>query len=155
ALTTYLTTDIAPVPLLWVLPLALYLLSFILVFLRRPPLAHGSMVRLQAFLIVPLAVLIFWGSSVEVVQALPFHVVTFFVTAMVCHGELARRRPDASHLTEFYLWIALGGALGGVFNVLVAPHIFNSVLEYPVMLVLAAALRPRMPAIGRRSTRDL
>ncbi|MGH7514231.1 MAG: fused MFS/spermidine synthase [Gemmatimonadales bacterium] len=156
ALTTYLTTDIAPVPLLWILPLALYLLSFILVFVRRPPLAHAAMVRLQASLIVLLAVLIFWGSSVEVVQALPFHVVGFFVTAMVCHGELARRRPDASHLTEYYLWIAVGGALGGVFNVLVAPRIFNTVLEYPVMLVLAAALRPRMlPAVPRRPIQGL
>lgn len=156
ALTTYVTTDIAPVPLLWVLPLALYLLSFILVFVRRPPFAHALMIRLQAPLIVLLAVLIFWGSSVEVVQALPFHVVGFFLTAMVCHGELARRRPDASHLTEYYLWIAVGGALGGVFNVLVAPRIFNSVLEYPVMLVLAAALRPRMRhAVARRPTQDL
>ena len=155
ALTTYLTTDIAPVPLLWVLPLALYLLSLILVFMRRPPLAHASMVRLQALLIVPLAVLIFWSSTVQVIQALPFHVLAFFVTAMVCHGELARRRPDASHLTEYYLWIALGGALGAVFNVLVAPHIFRSVLEYPVMLVLAAALRPRTPPVPRRSRRGL
>ena len=145
ALTTYLTTDIAPVPLLWVLPLALYLLSFILVFVRRPPLAHASMVRLQAALLVLLAVLIFWGSGVEVIAGLPFHLVGFFVTAMVCHGELARRRPDAAHLTEYYLWIAVGGALGGAFNVLIAPHIFDSVLEYPVMLVLAAALRPRTP----------
>jgi len=156
ALTTYLTTDIAAVPLLWVLPLALYLLSFVLVFARHPPFPHGFTVRWQAPLIVLLAVLIFWGAITEVVLSLPFHLVGFFVTAMVCHGELARRRPDVSHLTEFYLWIAVGGALGGAFNVLLAPRIFNTVLEYPLMLMLGAALRPRMAAgAPRRAILDL
>jgi spermidine synthase len=71
------------------------------------------------------------------------HLLAFFVTAMVCHGELARLRPRVRHLTEFYLWLSVGGMLGGLFNALVAPVLFATVLEYPIALVLACALRPR------------
>ena len=72
------------------------------------------------------------------------HLVTFFVTALMCHGELARRRPHAAHLTEFYIWIAFGGALGGTFNALVAPLAFDSILEYPLAIALACMLRPAL-----------
>ena len=61
------------------------------------------------------------------------HLATFFVTAMVCHRELAERRPGVRYLTEFYIWMSLGGVLGGVFNSLVAPHLFSRVLEYPLV----------------------
>jgi hypothetical protein len=72
----------------------------------------------------------------------PTHLATFFLTALVCHGELARDRPSVTHLTEFYLWMSVGGVLGGIFNVIVAPQVFDSVLEYPIAIVLAAWLRP-------------
>ena len=105
--TTYLTTDIAPIPLLWVVPLALYLLSFVLTFASRPLVPHGLMVRAlpitALILLVPLAaglVQWFW---------MPVHLLFFFVAAMACHGELARRRPPPGELTGFYLAIALGG----------------------------------------------
>jgi hypothetical protein len=74
----------------------------------------------------------------------PTHLAAFFLTALVCHGELAKDRPSVSHLTEFYLWLSVGGVLGGIFNVIVAPHVFDSVLEYPIAIILAAALRPTL-----------
>ena len=148
-ITTYLTADIAAVPLLWVVPLVVYLLTFILTFARRPPLPHSAMLRLQTLLVVPLIVFLFWGAYVTSPRLMPFHLAAFFVTAMVCHGELARTRPPADRLTEFYLCIALGGALGGAFNVLIAPVLFTTVLEYPLMLVAAVALRPSVVG-GRR-----
>ncbi len=141
-ITTYLTVDIAAMPLLWVIPLVVYLLTFILTFARRPPLPHSGMLRLQPLLTVPLIVFLFWGAYLTSPRLMPFHLAAFFVAAMVCHGELARTRPPADRLTEFYLYIALGGALGGAFNVLIAPVLFTTVLEYPLMLVAACALRP-------------
>jgi SAM-dependent methyltransferase len=141
-ITTYLTADIAAVPLLWVVPLVVYLLTFILTFARRPLLPHSAMLRVQPILAVPLIVFLFWGAYLTSPRLMPFHLATFFVTAMVCHGQLARTRPPAGRLTEFYLCIALGGALGGAFNVLIAPLLFTTVLEYPLMLVAACALRP-------------
>jgi hypothetical protein len=140
--TTFVTTDIAAAPLLWVIPLALYLLSFVLVFARCSWLPHAWMVRAQPFLVLPLIVLMFVGLQVWPTALLPWHLAAFFVVAMVCHGELARSRPAAKHLTEFYLWLSVGGALGGAFNVLVAPVIFSTVAEYPLALVLALLLRP-------------
>jgi hypothetical protein len=72
----------------------------------------------------------------------PLHLVAFFLVAMVCHGRLAQDRPDAASLTEFYLWISAGGALGGAFNALVAPLVFSSVAEYPIVLTLSCLLLP-------------
>lgn len=144
--TAYLTTDVAAVPLLWVIPLSLYLLSFVLVFARRPPLPQELMVRAQALVVAPLAVLMLVGATRPLWLLGGYHLLALFTTAMVLHGELAARRPPAERLTEFYLWLSVGGALGGVFNVLVAPHVFDSVVEYPLMLVLGCALRPAAPA---------
>ena len=136
--TMHITTDVAAVPLLWVMPLMLYLLTFVIVFARRPWLPHSWMVLAQPFFLIPIGVQQFSGVFLNL--ALPMAV--FFVTTMVCHGELVKRRPQTSHLTEFYLWMSLGGMLGGAFNVLLAPLLFNSVIEYPLMLVLACFLRP-------------
>jgi hypothetical protein len=140
--TTYLTTDLASAPLLWVLPLALYLLTFTLVFAARPPLPHEWMVRVQPAFLVATIYLLLGSSLTRPAVAVPIHLVGFFVAAMVCHGELARRRPAPRHLTEFYLWLSVGGVLGGVFNVLVAPALFNHTWEYPLVLVLAVLARP-------------
>jgi hypothetical protein len=142
-LTTYVTMDIAAVPFLWVVPFALYLTTFVITFARAPILQHQTMVRLQPLFVIPIVVLMFWGSYVATPAFLPLHLTAFFMTAMVCHGELALHRPAATRLTEYYLWLALGGALGGAFNVLIAPNIFTTVLEYPLLLVIACLLRPR------------
>ncbi len=140
AVTTHVTTDVAPVPLLWVLPLALYLLSFVATFARRPwippPLAQrwlplGLMVCLAGQL---------WAPGGPLWLALLLDYALLFLAAVLCHGELARLRPPADRLTEFYLWLALGGALGGAFNTLVAPNVFRSVAEYPLAIAAVALL---------------
>lgn len=138
--TSYLSTDIAPVPLLWIVPLGLYLLSFIVVFARRPVVPHSWMVRALPVGVMGLAFVLGFG----LVQPwlVPLHLLTFFAAAMVCHGELARDRPEPRQLTSFYLAIALGGALGGAFNALVAPVVFDRLAEYPLALVLACLVLP-------------
>jgi len=144
SVTAHITTDLAAVPLLWILPLVLYLLTYVIVFSRRPLLPHGAMVRLHTYVVL-LFVVILYATTIAFFPLpliLLFHLLTFFVTAMVCHGELAKRRPTTEHLTEFYLWMSVGGVLGGAFNALLAPLIFDSIVEYPLAIVLACALRP-------------
>jgi hypothetical protein len=138
--TTYLTTDVAAVPLLWVLPLAIYLLTFIFAFSRWGPVLHAVVLRWQPMLALVMVIFLFWSQYLTVSALLPVHLLVFFATAMMCHGELAARRPAPHALTEFYLWIAVGGALGSALNVLVAPHLFRSVTEYPLMIALSPAL---------------
>ncbi|HEX6885948.1 MAG TPA: fused MFS/spermidine synthase [Planctomycetota bacterium] len=137
--TLHIGTDIAAAPFLWVMPLALYLLTFVIVFARRPILRHTWMVRAQVVLLVLLAVLY---QIPALVALLVLHVGAMFVTAMVCHGELARLRPRATHLTEFYLWMSVGGVLGGILAAIVAPLVFDAVYEYPLALCAALLLRP-------------
>ncbi len=153
--TTYLSTDVAVVPLLWVVPLALYLLTFIIAFARRRLITHELALRLQPVLLLPLAAIIFAGRAGDVRVMAPMHLLLFFVTALVCHGELARLRPGAAHLTDFYLWLSVGGVLGGVFNVLIAPMLFDRVLEYQIILALACALRPWPSIVGSRGRHQL
>jgi hypothetical protein len=152
--TNYITTDIAQVPLLWIIPLAIYLISFVLVFSPKAFIPHGLMVRVQPFLLVALAILFYWGfTKIVAWPFIPFHLLVFFVTAMVCHGEIAYSRPSTFHLTEYYLWISVGGVLGGVFNTLVAPQVFNSFAEYPLMIAIACLLRPSLDSDQRPYTR--
>lgn len=181
--TAHISTDLAAVPLMWIVPLALYLLSFVLVFLRwqlpaagrlrqvltwatvaaavcaaaafgaserhrwldlslrvslalaaagaatlylawDPPTRHRWMVRVQPLFLLPLAMVFFQSMTDWFWTLIALHLAAFFVTAMVCHGELAGSRPHASRLTEFYLWMSLGGVLGGMFSALVAPTLF-------------------------------
>lgn len=151
--TTYLSTDVAAVPLMWVVPLALYLLTFTIAFGTRPLLRHAWMVRAQPFAAVVLLLVLASGVAGRAVEMFPVHLAVFFITAMVCHGELARTRPAASHLTEFYLWLSLGGVLGGGFNAIVAPLAFQSVVEYPIIFALACVLRPARSRSRPRSVR--
>jgi len=140
--TTALTTDVPAIPLFWVLPLALYLISFILVFAKRPPISHEWLVRREPFFILAALIPVVSQVKMPLFVLLPVYLLALFVVAMVCHGELARSRPGVDRLTEFYLWISVGGVLGGIFNSLVAPLIFRSVLEFPLVLIVAALLRP-------------
>ena len=146
--TTHISTDVAAVPLLWVLPLAMYLGTFVLAFSSREVLPHRWLVRGM-----PVLMLASLG-TIGVISGnrwlIPLHLVTFFVIAMVSHRELARHRPAAHHLTDFYIWMSFGGMLGGVFNSLVAPHLFSSILEYPLVLALAALVRPSPQFRGSR-----
>ena len=144
AVTTALTTDVAPIPLLWVLPLSLYLVSFIVVFSRGTGTGRAQRAAGRALpvLLVALAGVLALGLSEPLALIGGVHLLAFFAVALVCHGELARDRPPAAQLTGFYAWISLGGALGGVLNVIVAPLAFNALTEYPLVLVLACLLLP-------------
>jgi hypothetical protein len=101
-------------------------------------------IGLQTFATLSLTVVLAIGAQRHVTSLAPIHLTAFFATALLCHGELARSRPKVDHLTEFYLWISVGGLLGGIFNVLVAPRVFDTVIEYPIAVVLACLLRPRL-----------
>ena len=141
--TTYLSTDIAAIPLLWIVPLALYLLSFIVVFARRRLVPSGLARRALPVAVLVLAVgLLCQDMQPPISLLIALHLLAFFIVALFCHGELAQDRPCPARLTEFYLWLAAGGVLGGLFNGLVAPIIFNRVAEYPLVLVLVCLLRP-------------
>jgi hypothetical protein len=142
--TTHLTTDLAPIPLLWVLPLAIYLLTFILAFSRLPPLFSTLVFILLPIVVLLLVFVPMLGVALTLGEALQLHLVALFLVCMVCHGELARSRPAPAHLTGFYLCLSLGGVLGGIGNALVAPVVFDRVVEYPLMIVAAffLVLRP-------------
>jgi hypothetical protein len=143
--TTYLSTDVAAMPLLWVVPLTLYLLTFIIVFARRSLLTPRVALLLHTLLVPVFVVIVFWRVGLDQRWEYPLHLGIFAVTALVLHGELAAARPSPTHLTEYYLWIALGGALGGAFNAILAPLLFHTVVEYQAMMVLACFLRPSRP----------
>jgi len=148
AVTAYITTDLASIPLLWVIPLALYLLSFVFVFARRQIIPHAWMIRALPVAAVLLALLMLMEAASPILLIVAIHLAVFFVASMVCHGELARDRPDASRLTEFYLCLSVGGVFGGAFTGLAAPVLFGSIVEYPLALILACAL---CPGISRRA----
>ncbi len=142
SVTNYLTSDIAAVPLLWVIPLVIYLSSFILVFARRPPVPHVWMIKAMPILVLPLAIVLNIHGTDPITVVLPLHLAAFFVIAMVCHGELVRDRPPAHRLTEFYLFISMGGVIGGALNALLAPLVFKSFAEYPIVVMLACLSLP-------------
>ncbi|MGB8509428.1 MAG: fused MFS/spermidine synthase [Pyrinomonadaceae bacterium] len=146
--TTYITTDVTAVPLLWVIPLALYLLTFVLAFARGRVLPLASAARILPGAAVILTLVYLSGAVQPAWFFVLVHLLFFFVAAYVCHAQLADERPAAHGLAEFYLWLAVGGALGGVFNALIAPLIFNSIVEYPLLIVVACFLRPLPEARG-------
>jgi len=138
--TTHLTTDVASAPFLWVIPLALYLLTFIIAFQARPAIRPSVALLLQAAVLPACAFVL--HLQVGMAAQLLLQLNCFFLTALVCHQALVARRPDPARLTEFYLWVSVGGVLGGAFNAFLAPVIFASVAEYPLVLVLAVLARP-------------
>jgi hypothetical protein len=207
SVTTFISTDIASLPLLWIIPLALYLITFIYAFSHIPAwldtilllllpttclvlleilwsperelwffvkrglqavfLACNVFIggywrlegkfRLTLILLMPVLILLlvfvtYSDTKPEFAIILLLHMATFFAVALVCHGELARGRPPAKWLTSFYLIMSLGGMLGGLFNSLVAPIIFNFVSEYPITLVAACLLLPRLAPAQKDET---
>jgi hypothetical protein len=142
AVTAHISTDVAAAPLIWVMPLSLYLLTWVLVFARRPVFTQPFMLLVQPFAIAGIVALILFNGRVPLLPNLGAHLLAFFVIAMACHGELARTRPAAAHLTAFYVSLSFGGMVGGIFAGLFAPFIFSSVAEYPILVVLAALCRP-------------
>jgi hypothetical protein len=158
--TTALTTDVPAIPLFWVLPLAFYLLSFVLVFAKRPPISHEWLILRLPFLILAALAPIVSKTKLPLMVLIVLYLLTLFAVALVCHGELARSRPKVNRLTEFYLWISFGGVLGGIFNALLAPMVFSTVVEFPLVMIFAALLRPPIdqkpepPAKAARARRN-
>jgi len=142
AVTAHISTDVAAAPLLWVLPLSLYLLTWVLVFQSRPLVPHTWMLLLQPLAILGVIALLALGGEQNLLLTLGGHQLCFFIIAMACHGELARTRPAARYLTGFYVALSFGGMLGGLFAGLIAPFTFSWVAEYPILLALAALCRP-------------
>ncbi len=142
AVTAHISIDVAAVPLLWVLPLALYLLTFVIVFARRPVIPHWLVVDVQPLFIIGFIAIVIFEPVKTIVGLIAVHLVVFFVCALMCHGELARRRPAARYLTGFYLWMSVGGMIGGIAAALIAPHTFTWVAEYPILIALAVLCRP-------------
>jgi len=152
--TTYLSTDIVSMPLLWIIPLGVYLLTFMFTFAQVPPIPHKVAVGLlPPFLVITLAAFVvpitdpplFTGSLA---------IITLFLAGLVFHGELAADRPSLEYLTEFFIWVSLGGVIGGLFASIIAPMVFIRVVEYPITLILAAFLMPRQ-AGKRRQALDM
>jgi hypothetical protein len=140
--TTAMTADVPAIPLFWVLPLAVYLVSFVLVFAKRPPISHEWLVTRVPFLILCGICPTLSQGSFSLPVLLVLYLTVLFGMALVFHGELARTRPAAGNLTEFYLCLSVGGVLGGIFNSLVAPAVFKTVMELPLVLIFAAMMRP-------------
>lgn len=132
--TQYITTDVAAVPLLWALPLMLYLLTFMLAFSPRIRVGSAALARLAPFLVLGMLVLLLWAPRMYLLPVASAHLLTFFLLAWMCHKKMAELRPSPEHLTGFYLMMSVGGVLGGAFNALLAPRIFPAVIEYPLML---------------------
>lgn len=151
AVTAHISTDVAAAPFLWVVPLALYLLTFVAVFNEKPWVSHETVVRLVPYVIAPLAISMLGGDRAFWLVAIALHLISFFVLTLLCHGELYRRRPAPERLTDFYLATSIGGVLGGVFTGLIAPNVFSTTTEYPI-LVAAAVLA--LPGVFSRGLRD-
>jgi hypothetical protein len=155
-ITTHITTDLSPIPLFWLIPLILYLGSFILVFARWPVVwteqPHVIFLYAQPafiWLMIMIDVWNFTQNTAYLVFAIFAHVMGFFTTTMVCHGELAKDRASTKHLTEFYLWMSVGGMVGGMFNGLISPVVFKwGLWEFPLAIFAAVLVRPKMFDIG-------
>ena len=142
AFTTFLTTDIASAPFLWVLPLSFFLLTFVMVFRDVPVISHEALIGRQP---LAAALAIFGTASVSGSNwyiGLGGGLAAFILTSLICHRELYLRRPAAANLTEFYLWMSFGGVLGGMFSALLAPQLFTSIFEFPLIVALGLLVRP-------------
>jgi hypothetical protein len=153
AYTVHVTTDVASAPLLWVLPLAIYLSTFVLVFRDRPLIARETLLFLHLVaLAVAFIALAQYTNSWFIVSSTGLAV--FITSALLAHRTLYEARPAPVHLTEFYLWMSLGGALGGMFTALVAPQIFSEIYEYPLLLALTMACRPGALSLSKERFKD-
>ena len=142
AVTNYITTDLAPIPFFWIVPLALFLLTFVITFQKKPILSHELMSRYVYLSIIAMFVVFFRPADNDLTIKMAITLLAFFSIAMTCHGELVKRRPGTNNITEFYLYMSVGGMLGGMFTALLAPQIFSFIAEYPIMIMLAALVRP-------------
>jgi hypothetical protein len=138
--TTHITTDVAAAPFLWAPPLIIYLLTFVIAFSRKPVVPHAIAVMAAPLAAAFVALMLSGVTPKSLPLAMGADLFALFTIALACHGALTARRPHASHLTQFYLIMSLGGVLGGAFNALLAPVIFDNVIEYPLMLIVSLGL---------------
>lgn len=153
--TSYISMDIAATPMLWVVTLGLYLMTYSIAFAQRGAMLRRASSAAQPWLVgLALSLCFFspFASAMPLIET-SLHVLAFVVTAITCHSLLAAARPAKEHLTEFYFWMSLGGALGGAFNAFLAPVLFTALTEYPLALALAFTLC--MPALAKRQKRTL
>jgi SAM-dependent methyltransferase len=144
AVTNHIASDLASVPFLWTIPLAIYLLTFIVAFARRWHASSARVSRVIPFVLLAMFPLVAAGVAAPAGLnwiVIGGHLILLYCGALLCHTSLAESRPDAQHLTEFYFWIALGGVLGGVFTATLAPLMFNTVFEYPLLVALLPFFR--------------
>jgi predicted O-methyltransferase YrrM len=150
AVTSFITTDLASAPFLWMVPLALYLLTFVAVFRERPWIPGAWVLRLLPYVLAPLGISLFGSGKTYWFANVLLNLVAFTLIALACHGEAYRLRPHAGRLTEFYLWTAFGGVLGGALAGLAAPHLFNNTYEYPILIAVSLFLLPGFLSGGVR-----
>lgn len=147
--TLHITTDVAATPLFWVLPLALYLLTFILVFTKKPLISFSWIARNCVFFLVFIILgFILNEVLIKVWQSVLFNLLGFFMLALLCHSQLFSRRPKPQLLTLFYFCLAFGGVLAGIFNGILAPHWFKQVYEYPLAILLSLFVLPQTRRTG-------
>lgn len=139
--TTYITSEVASVPLLWIAPLAMYVGSFIIVFARKPIISSKNILDVQGACLIAALALLISDIDINPWAAIALHFALFFFSALACHMELANARPETGNLTEFYLIMSVGGVLGGFFNAIIAPNYFIIPLEYAIALAAAAFMR--------------
>ncbi|MBA3322526.1 MAG: fused MFS/spermidine synthase [Pyrinomonadaceae bacterium] len=142
--TTYISTDIASLPLLWVIPLSIYLLTLIVAFARRRMISRRLVALLMPGATIVLVLVYLSGATQPALFLALLHLIYLFIASLSCHFQLADERPEARRLAEYYLWMSIGGALGGLFNALLAPALFDAVVEYPLAILLATLLRPAL-----------
>ncbi len=143
AVTAHVSTDVAAAPFLWIVPLALFLLTFVIVFQKRPVLKPSTVEKILPYVLITTIYFTFNPLFLPVSISLPLHFGAFFLVAMHAHGSMAAIRPSASHLTEFYFAMSIGGVLGGLFASLVSMQLFSWNAEYPVLLLLSLATLKR------------
>lgn len=144
AVTAHVSTDVAAAPFLWIIPLALFLLTFVIVFQKRPMLKHETMLKLMPVFAVSVMFLSLTPFTYPIWLNLGLHFVTFFIIAMAAHGTLVKLRPQAAQLTEFYFAMSIGGVLGGIFASLLAMQFFTWIAEYPLLLMSALLIHPKV-----------
>jgi len=140
-ITNHLSQNVAPIPFLWVAPLGIYLLSFIICFEREHAYHRAVFLPLLVLSLAAAAYALYYNmGNLNIKWSIPIFAVALFACCMVCHGELARLKPEPRHLTSFYLMVSLGGALGGLFVAVGAPRLFHTFAELPLTLVVCCAL---------------
>ena len=142
AFTSFVTTDVASAPFLWVMPLALFLGTFVVVFRDKEIIPQAALIDRLPLIAAALVLITSCSSAFPLPIAFGVGLLAFLATALACHRELYLSRPSGHHLTEFYLWMSFGGALGGVFSAIIAPQMFTTIFEFPLLAVAGLLVSP-------------